>query len=542
MTDTDFKEQFLNTYEGEYPKELTDGYELLECIGGGGQGETLLASERGSGRRVAVKCYMKGHPFFADSEPLQIKELSFPGIPAYITEFKDGAMRCVVREYIEGDNLEDMRGKLSERQVCKVGIQLCEILDYLHSRKPPVIHRDIKPQNVIMQPDGRIALIDFGISRCYSYGNTSDTVYGGTQGFAPPEQYGFAQTDCRSDIYSLGILLTWLYCGSLEPVKKPVCDFEKILARCTDFTPKGRFRSAVSLKKKLEGYLYSERRRKKFFLLAVSSTAVLAAASAVLGVLLWRSLRENGERSVDKIVSDGGTSGQTATKAERRTEETAAVNANGELTGSISGSCGDKAAYVLDFDTDTLTISGEGATYCYYRDDLINFYNDDNYRNERAPWYKYTGEFSKLVVEEGITELAHSTFFNCHGLKEVELKGTKLIRTNCFGNCGLTKIVLHEGVENIESWAFADNIELESVELPESLVDCGNAAFARCTLLKKIVFHGPTAIHTIPGNEQSVLADDSGEGAPTDTVFYCLSYGGAIIHAEEFGIPYVIIE
>lgn len=537
MTDIDLKEQFLNVYKGEYPEGLTDSYELIECIGSGGQEETFLACEKGSGRRVAVKCYMKGHPFFADSEPLQIKELSFSGIPAFITEFKDDTMRCVVREYIEGDNLESRRGMLSERQVCRTGIQLCEILDYLHSRKPPVIHRDIKPQNVIVRPDGRIALIDFGISRCYSDGSTSDTVYGGTYGFAPPEQYGFAQTDCRSDIYSLGILLTWLYCGSPEPIKKPVSDFEKILARSTAFTPKSRYCSAISLKKKLEKYCCSERRWKKAFFAVASSMAVLAAASAVMGVLLWRSLKLNAGRTVDKIVSEDGMTRAAATKEEHNTNV-----ADRSLTGSISGSCGDNASYVLDFDTDTLTISGEGVTYCYYRDDLINFYDDSNYRNERAPWYKYTGEFSRLVVEEGITELAHSSFFGCRGLKEIELKGTKRIGTNCFGNCGLTEIILHEGVENIQAWAFADNAMLESVEFPESLATLGNAAFARCTLLEKMVFRGPTAILTIPGNAQSVLADDSGSGAPSDTVFYCLLYGGVILHAKEFGIPYIVID
>lgn len=265
--------------------------------------------------------------------------------------------------------------------------------------------------------------------------------------------------------------------------------------------------------------------------------AVLAAASAVMGVLLWRSLKLNAGRTVDKIVSEDGVTRAAATKEEHNTNV-----ADRSLTGSISGSCGDNASYVLDFDTDTLTISGEGVTYCYYRDDLINFYDDSNYRNERAPWYKYTGEFSRLVVEEGITELAHSSFFGCRGLKEIELKGTKRIGTNCFGNCGLTEIILHEGVENIQAWAFADNAMLESVEFPESLATLGNAAFARCTLLEKMVFRGPTAILTIPGNAQSVLADDSGSGAPSDTVFYCLPYGGVILHAKEFGIPYIVID
>lgn len=538
----DFKKEFLSTYKGEYPEGLTDRYELLECIRSGEMRETLLAAEKDSGRKAAVKCYMKGHPFFADSEPQQIKELSFPGIPAYITEFKNGTMRCVVREWIDGENLEALGGKLSELQICKVGIQLSEILNYLHSLKPPVIHRDIKPQNVIMQPDGQIALIDFGISRCYREGNTEDTVYGGTHGFAPPEQYGFAQTDCRSDIYSLGILLTWLYSGSSAPIRKASSDFEKILVKSTAFTPKNRFGSARSLKRKLNSILYVARTRKSFFLFMLSSIAALSAAVAVIGVLLWKNLKGNAGQEGDKLASYNGTEGETATEWERETAGTAVTDSNGELTGTVSGSCGDRAVYVLDFDTDTLTISGEGVTYCYYNSALENYYDAPNYRDERAPWYKYMGEFSKLVVEEGITELGHHSFFSCSGLKEIELKGTERIGTNCFGNCGLTKVTLHEGVRNIQAWAFAGNIGLETVEFPKSLDSCGNALFAHCTSLKKVVFHGPTVISMMPGNPQSVLADDSGEGASPDAVIYCLSYGGIIVHAKEFGIPYVIID
>ncbi len=554
----DDKERFLSTYKEDYPEGLTDGYELLECIGEGNMGETLLAVERESGRRTAVKCYRRGHPFFADSEPQQIRELCFPGIPAYITEFKNDAMRCVVREYIEGENLEDMRGKLSERQICRIGIQLSGILDYLHSRTPPVIHRDIKPQNVIMQRDGQIALIDFGISRCYSDEETSDTVYSGTWQFAPPEQYGFAQTDCRSDIYSTGILLTWLYSGSAAPIKRPVSDFEKILAKSTAFMPKKRFCSAGSLKKRLERYLYTERRWKRVFAFGIASAAVLAAAVAVLGVLLWESRKENdrgnpGDRFADAQRTEGETSSDgnhgTAVEGEstgadgnRETAGEPDTEADGKFTGSVSGSCGDNAFYTLDFDTDTLTISGEGNTYHYYSEGLIDYYDDPDYRNERAPWYKYRDEFSKLVVEPGVTSLGNYSFIGYDRLTEVDLGGLECIGMSCFSNCNLTEVKLSEGVEYIMAWAFAYNANLESVELPKSVISCENAAFAGCISLKKVVFHGPTTIWTVKGNEQSILADDSGEDASGQAVFYCLSYGGPIIHAKEFGIPYIIIE
>ena len=88
--------------------------------------------------------------------------------------------------------------------------KLAEILIYLHSRTPPVIHRDIKPENVIITEEKEPVLIDFDIARTFKTAEETDTVFFGTKGYAPPEQYGFAQTDCRSDIYAFGVLLRFL--------------------------------------------------------------------------------------------------------------------------------------------------------------------------------------------------------------------------------------------------------------------------------------------------------------------------------------------
>ena len=115
-------------------------------------------------------------------------------------------------------------------------MQLCEQLCALHEMTPPVIHRDIKPQNVVIRPDGRAVLIDFGIARVRTEGER-DTVAFGTQGFAPPEQYGFSQTDARSDIFSLGILLYWLLHRETKVPREAHTELEKVIARCAFFDP-----------------------------------------------------------------------------------------------------------------------------------------------------------------------------------------------------------------------------------------------------------------------------------------------------------------
>ena len=110
----------------------------------------------------------------------------------------------------------------------ELAIALAEAMKALHTSDPVVIHRDIKPKNIIVRDDGSLALIDFGISRVYKKEATSDTVISGTEGFAPPEQYGFMQTDIRSDIYSFGVVLSWLLTGKEQPIRIPLTKMEEI--------------------------------------------------------------------------------------------------------------------------------------------------------------------------------------------------------------------------------------------------------------------------------------------------------------------------
>ena len=197
--------------EAEYPRELTQRYELLECFSEKENGRTLLASNRDSGELCVVKCYLRESPLYDRSEPEALRLIDAAPMPRFLAEYRNEQMRCVLREYVPGETLSQLAKDqaFTEEEVIRIGLQLCDQLHALHGMTPPVIHRDIKPQNVVLRPDGTAVLIDFGIARVRTE-NGTDTVAFGTQGFAPPEQYGFAQTDARSDIYSLGILLYWL--------------------------------------------------------------------------------------------------------------------------------------------------------------------------------------------------------------------------------------------------------------------------------------------------------------------------------------------
>ncbi len=249
------KDDFLKSFDcGWYPEAFLQAYETMECLSYNQSCETLIVKDRSTGDSFIAKCYTDLSMLSHTTESELLKKLDHSGLPAFIAEFRNDVMLCVVREYVKGIPLNKLaQGKpLDEQQVITIGIQLCDILTYLHGRTPPVIHRDIKPQNIIIKDDGQIKLIDFGISRMFNENANTDTVFFGTQEFAPPEQYGFSQTDGRADIFSLGVLLCWLLTG--ETRLENACDkitnrrLKRTIRKCVSFAPKDRYKDAKSVK------------------------------------------------------------------------------------------------------------------------------------------------------------------------------------------------------------------------------------------------------------------------------------------------------
>ena len=284
-------ETLLLPDEGEYPAELTESFELLERISGSEDTETLLARDRRIGSKATVKCFRREHPLYEKTEPEAPRRLQAPPLPEFMGEFRNENMRCTVRQYVEGESLAERaaRAPLTEEEIRETGIRLCGQLETLHSAEPPIIHRDVKPQNIILREDGTPVLIDFGISRVYAEKDT-DTLIMGTQGFAPPEQYGFAQTDARSDLYSLGMVLRWLLERGGEPASAPL---EKALRKMTAFDPEQRFQSARQAGKALAAARPATRRRRGF--LAALGAALLLAC---LGIGIAAGIRAARQKAV----------------------------------------------------------------------------------------------------------------------------------------------------------------------------------------------------------------------------------------------------
>jgi hypothetical protein len=212
----------------------------------------------------------------------ELEELQHPGLPVIYYTAEDEGKTYVIEEFISGKTLEELQQQnfyFSGQHVWGLAHQICETLQVLHDHQ--ILHRDIKPSNIIVKDDGGIKLIDFGAARLTKDKEQGhDTLILGTPGFAPPEQYGFAPTDVRSDIYALGMTMKSLlgpaYHGPLL----------KIIDRCTKFDPEQRVNSAREVQELLEDVV-KKRLYRQATLILIGVVVVLAA----LGVLLWHLFR-----------------------------------------------------------------------------------------------------------------------------------------------------------------------------------------------------------------------------------------------------------
>ncbi len=267
------------------PRGFLESYDLLECLSHGRGTETYLARHKGSQKLCLAKCYdRKIYGSVREGEIL--RSLKHRGLPAFLDEYRDDAAVCLVREYIEGTPLDRYAAGhgLSEERIVDICAELCDILSYLHGRTPPVIHRDVKPQNIIVRDSGHIALIDFDIARTYDADAETDTRFIATRAYAPPEQYGFSQTDGRADIYALGVLLCFLLTGEtdVKNAEIPNRRLAAVVRRCAAFSPEKRFADAAAVRRALRNA--DGRGRKKLIRMGCSAALALVCLCAGFGV------------------------------------------------------------------------------------------------------------------------------------------------------------------------------------------------------------------------------------------------------------------
>ena len=310
---------------------IIDGkYKILNKIGQGGMSVVYLAMNERANKQWAIKEVRKDGVKDYDvvrqgliAETDILKRLNHPHLPSIIDVIDRDDTFLIVMDYIEGKSLDHWLkkdGAQPQEKVVEWAKQICDVLGYLHSRKPPIIYRDLKPANVMLKPDGQIMIIDFGTAREFKETSIEDTSCLGTQGYAAPEQYGgHGQTDARTDIYTLGATMYHLLTGhnpSLPPYEMyPIrrwnpalsSGLEKNVLKCTQRNPNDRYQNCAELMYALEHYgeLDSAYRRKqsikwKSFVASCALTVVSLAGSIGFKVAESKTIKN----SYDGYISE----------------------------------------------------------------------------------------------------------------------------------------------------------------------------------------------------------------------------------------------
>jgi len=245
-------------------KIINGRYRIIESLGAGGSGKVYKAVHINLNTYWALK-FIPSHEEFAENELEILKNLNHPVFPRLVDCIHEADNTILVYDYYEGPTLKQLieqEGKIGQERVCRWAIQILDALSYLHANSPtPVIYRDLKPSNLIVLPDESIKLIDFGSARLYKNNGSDDTVYLGTPGYAAPEQYGFGQTDERTDIYNFGMTLFHLLTGN-HPLNTETSMIGKqldaagvsnklkaIILKCTEADPDRRYANTYEIKK-----------------------------------------------------------------------------------------------------------------------------------------------------------------------------------------------------------------------------------------------------------------------------------------------------
>jgi hypothetical protein len=229
---------------------LIDGYRVRDTITTHSD-KAIYVVEGEDDKLYVLKVFKKTYKYPLYESLSKLWHINMPQLHAVV--LRDDCF-YVMEDYIAGRTLREILatdGTFNRKEVVSILMQLCDVLMYLHSQIPSIIHRDITPSNIMLTDDGVVKLLDFDIAREQKSDAVADTEVVGTKPFAPPEQYGFAQSDNRTDIYSLGMLMTVMLTNTYEIKRITDLRFRRLIKRCTAFDPKKRYEDTRKLKNRL---------------------------------------------------------------------------------------------------------------------------------------------------------------------------------------------------------------------------------------------------------------------------------------------------
>lgn len=310
----DFLEQFdAAGGETDFP-EFLESYRVISCAYDRDGKSCYLVADKDTDKKylLKIRTCMDGRNVL-EMEHQRILELaqSFPEEYSPSEYWRRKETEYLLRCYIQGMDLEkyqEKQGVLRIQEVLRIAIEICEAVAKLHALSPPVLHRDIKPKNLIMDYRGKVHLIDFETARNYKENKSRDTVFWGTEGNAAPEQYGCSQTDVRTDVYGIGKVLEFLYqenAGCQIWEQKNYRRLNKIIQKAIAFDPAQRYQSVSRLQgalQKLRKKVDERHRIRRLRLIGILETVAavfLIFAAFLMGKGFFKQLQMK-DRGEDK--------------------------------------------------------------------------------------------------------------------------------------------------------------------------------------------------------------------------------------------------
>lgn len=244
------------------PEDMQEHWTVYECLKESEDSSTFLVKETVTGILCVLKWGRNRQAEFLRNEMEIMEKMAdrkLSGIPKTYRIFEDNGEVYLVREYIEGMSLAQMvlqKGGISEAEICRISRKICQTAEQFQNPDEPMIHRDIKPENIVVTPGGEVVFIDFGTMRSYKKDGSRDTFVVGTRGTAAPEQYGYTQTDQRTDVYAIGQTMLYMVSESYEKNQLSECAvsrrMKKIIEKACSFEPDKRYGDAAQLRRAVE--------------------------------------------------------------------------------------------------------------------------------------------------------------------------------------------------------------------------------------------------------------------------------------------------
>ena len=244
------------------PEDMQEHWTVYECLKESEDSSTFLVKETATGILCVLKWGRNRQVEFLRNEMEIMEKMAdrkLSGIPKTYRIFEENGEVYLVREYIEGMSLAQMvlqKGGISEAEICRISRKICQTAEQFQNPDEPMIHRDIKPENIVVTPGGEVVFIDFGTMRSYKKDGSRDTFVVGTRGTAAPEQYGYTQTDQRTDVYAIGQTMLYMVSESYEKNQLSECAvsrrMKKIIEKACSFEPDKRYGDAAQLRRAVE--------------------------------------------------------------------------------------------------------------------------------------------------------------------------------------------------------------------------------------------------------------------------------------------------